>query len=159
MQLDEYDLHDQRAAMAVLDAERKARGVPTSEIKKRHGVSMNSVYAWRAHTRTPHLQRFVSLATTLGFDVIMRRIAEPRDEYDLRDQRAAIAVLDAERKARDMALGDMEDKSGVSVNSVYAWRSCVRSPLLCNAVAIAETFGFEIFMRRRPEGSKSDAAA
>jgi predicted transcriptional regulator len=71
------------------------------------------------------------------------------DEYNLRDQRAAMAALDAERRRSGMSLGDMEEKSGVSVNSVYAWRSCARSPTLCNAVAIAETFGFEIIMRRK----------
>lgn len=71
------------------------------------------------------------------------------DEYNLRDQKTAMAALDRERKARRMSLGDMEERSGVSVNSVYAWRSCSRSPTLCNAVAIAETFGFEIVMRRK----------
>ena len=70
-------------------------------------------------------------------------------EYNLRNQSAAMAVLNEERKRLGMSLGDMEEKSGVSVNSVYAWRSCARSPTLCNAVAIAETFGFEIIMRRK----------
>jgi len=74
---------------------------------------------------------------------------EGQDEFNLRDQKTAMAALDAERRARGMSLGDMEEKSGVSVNSVYAWRSCARSPTLCNAVAIAETFGFEIVMRRK----------
>lgn len=72
------------------------------------------------------------------------------NEYNMADQRAAMAALDEERRSRGMSLGDMEERSGVSVNSVYAWRSCARSPTLCNAVAIAETFGFEIIMRRKP---------
>lgn len=70
-------------------------------------------------------------------------------EYNLRDQRTAMAALDEERKARSMSLGEMEDRSGVSVNSVYAWRSCARSPTLFNVVALAETLGFEIVMRRK----------
>ncbi len=70
-------------------------------------------------------------------------------EYNLRDQRAAMAALDDERRTRGMSLAEMEDRSGVSVNSVYAWRSCARSPTLFNVVALAETLGFEIVMRRR----------
>ncbi len=71
------------------------------------------------------------------------------DEYNMRDQRTALAALDAERYRQKMSLGDMESRSGVSVNSVYSWRACIRSPTLGNLVALAETFGFEIIMRRR----------
>ena len=70
-------------------------------------------------------------------------------EYNLRDQREAMAALDAERRSQKMSLGDMEDRSGVAFNSVYAWRSGSRSPTLVNMVAIAETFGFEVVMRRK----------
>ncbi|XUY27602.1 helix-turn-helix domain-containing protein [Agrobacterium sp. rho-8.1] len=76
--------------------------------------------------------------------------SEPaKNEYNLSDQRTAMAALDRERVTHGMSLGDMEEKSGVSVNSVYAWRNCQRSPHLCNIVAIAETFGFEVVMRRK----------
>lgn len=70
-------------------------------------------------------------------------------EYNLKDQGAVMAAIYAERDRLGVSLGDMEQRSGVSVNSVYAWRKCQRSPTLCNMVAIAETFGYEIIMRRK----------
>ncbi|TCM71909.1 helix-turn-helix transcriptional regulator [Rhizobium sp. BK068] len=67
-------------------------------------------------------------------------------EYDLADQRTAMNALSRERVLLGMELGDMEEKSGVSVNSFYAWRSAGRSPQLANLVAVAQTLGFEIVM-------------
>jgi DNA-binding phage protein len=68
------------------------------------------------------------------------------DAFDLADQRTAMNALSRERVAIGMELGDMEGKSGVSVNSFYAWRSEERSPQLANLVAVAQTLGFEIVM-------------
>lgn len=78
---------------------------------------------------------------------------EGPQEFNMSDQKTALAVLNEERLRLGMSLGEMEDRSGVSVNSVYAWRSCVRSPTLVNIVAVAETFGFEVIMRRRENGA------
>ena len=73
----------------------------------------------------------------------------PSDEFNLSNQRAAFVALEAERRSLGMSLKQMEELSGVSVNSVYAWRSCARSPTIDNAVKIAETFGYEIILRRK----------
>lgn len=69
--------------------------------------------------------------------------------YDLKDTTAAMLALDKERLAKGMSLADMEEKSGISLNSFYAWRSKSRTPALCNIVALSQTFGFEVIMRRR----------
>jgi predicted xylose isomerase-like sugar epimerase len=70
----------------------------------------------------------------------------PEGQYNLADQRAAMDALYHARIALGISLGDMEAKSGVSVNSFYAWRSVQRSPQLANLVALAQTLGFEIVM-------------
>lgn len=70
-------------------------------------------------------------------------------EFSLSDQRLTFAVLEAERCRLGMTIFDMEHRSGVAAASVYSWRKCARSPMLCNVVAIAETFGFEVVMRRK----------
>lgn len=71
------------------------------------------------------------------------------DEFNLRDQVPAILALNEERQRLGMSLGDMEDKSGVSVGSVYAWRGGNRSPQVHMLIALAETLGFEVVMRRK----------
>lgn len=72
------------------------------------------------------------------------------DEFNLRDQQvAAILHLNEERQRQAMSLGDMEERSGVSIGSVYAWRSGKRSPQMHMLVALAETFGFEVVMRKK----------
>lgn len=71
------------------------------------------------------------------------------DEFNLKDQQRAMAVLDSERKRLFMSLLDMEERSGVSVNSFWHWVRLRRSPSLFNLIAVAETFGFEVIMRRK----------
>lgn len=71
------------------------------------------------------------------------------DEINLADQRAAFKHLEAERRRVGMQLAEMHEASGVSVNSVYAWRSCARSPTVDNMCKIAEAFGYEVVMRRK----------
>lgn len=75
--------------------------------------------------------------------------AELQDEFDLTNQRKAMAALDAERKRKRMFVADMEDKSGVSANTFYAWRGGMREPTLGHLVALAQTLGFDVIMRRR----------
>lgn len=70
-------------------------------------------------------------------------------EHNLNDLPAAMARLEEERRRRGMTLGDMEEKSGVSTNSFYAWRSGYRAPQLPLLVALAQTLGFEVYIRRR----------
>ncbi|WP_425341034.1 helix-turn-helix domain-containing protein [Agrobacterium larrymoorei] len=70
-------------------------------------------------------------------------------EFNLRDQVPAILAINAERQRQGMSLGDMEERSGVSVGSVYAWRSGKRSPQTHMLVALAGTLGYEIIMRRK----------
>jgi transcriptional regulator with XRE-family HTH domain len=75
-------------------------------------------------------------------------------EYDLRDQRAAMMALEAQRQQLRLFHNDVETKSGVSTNSVFSWRHGARSPGLGNLVALAQTLGFEIVMRRRDPGGE-----
>ncbi|RWC28114.1 MAG: XRE family transcriptional regulator [Mesorhizobium sp.] len=71
------------------------------------------------------------------------------DEFDLCNQRRAMAALNAERKRVGMPIAHMEDKSGVSMNSFYAWNGGQREPTLGCLVAVAQTLGFDVVMRRR----------
>lgn len=70
-------------------------------------------------------------------------------EFNLKDQRQGIAALFQERVAAGLSLDDWEGKSGVSMNSAYAWRLGDRAPLLFNIVALAEAVGFELILRKR----------
>lgn len=85
----------------------------------------------------------------------MRHEAEPPTldpvEFDLTDQRKAMRVLNEERQSIGMNVRDLEAKSGVSVSSFYAWQCNLRSPNLANMIALAQTLGFEVVMRRRSE--------
>lgn len=75
-------------------------------------------------------------------------------EYVTEGQCDLMAILAAERKAQGIHLNDLEEKSGVSVNSFYAWRKLVRSPQMHLLVAVAETLGFDVFViRAEPKAS------
>lgn len=71
-------------------------------------------------------------------------------EYDALSQRSIMTAINDERQRRGMSLASMEEKSGVSANSFYAWLNCKRSPSLVNIVALAQTFGFIIILRKDP---------
>ncbi|MGZ2374915.1 DNA-binding phage protein [Sinorhizobium medicae] len=148
----DMNLSDQRYAMALLDAMRTERKISLSGLRSYSEVAPNSFIKWRDGSRSPSLSSFIRLAESFGFEILMVRRASGDDgeeRYELRDQSGALNVLESERCARRMSFGEMEAKSGISTTAFYAWRSCERSPLLCNAVAIAETFGFRIIMRRK----------
>lgn len=142
----EFNLMRQKEAFQAIDETRRSLGISLSQAWKHHGICINSLYAWQSGIRTPSLKNLIKVADTFGFDVLMVR--EP-DCFDLKDTEAAMLALDKERLARRMSLTDMEEKSGVSLNSFYAWRSGSRTPALCNIVALSQTFGFEVIMRRR----------
>jgi transcriptional regulator with XRE-family HTH domain len=61
----------------------------------------------------------------------------------------AMNALFQERIIRGLSLLDIEDRSGVSFNSMYSWRGERCSPTLFMFVALAESFGFEVIMRRK----------
>lgn len=69
------------------------------------------------------------------------------DEFNLCDQKQAMAALAMEREARGISLGDLEEKSGVSTNSFYAWRTGYRAPQLPLLVALAGALGGEVILR------------
>ncbi|MBZ9821936.1 MAG: hypothetical protein E5X76_28770 [Mesorhizobium sp.] len=71
------------------------------------------------------------------------------DEFDLSQQRRAMSALQAERQRIAMPVAVMELKSGVCMNSFYAWHGGLREPTLGCLVAVAQTLGFDIIMRRR----------
>lgn len=79
----------------------------------------------------------------------MTTAPEETDEFDLNQQRRAMSALHAERRRIAMSIADMEQKSGVSMNSFYAWHGGQREPTLGCLVAVAQTLGFDIIMRRR----------
>lgn len=143
---EEFNLMRQKEAFQAIEQARRSRGVSISDVWRRYGICINSLYAWSSGQRTPSLKNLIKVADAFGFDVLMVRGAEV---YDLKDTTAAMHALDKERLARRMPLTDMEEKSGVSLNSFYAWRSKARTPALCNIVALSQTFGFEVIMRRR----------
>jgi transcriptional regulator with XRE-family HTH domain len=143
----EVNLRRQAEAMAAIDAERKARGMSMSQMAREARLSSNSYSEWLARKRDPSLSKLVQLARVFGFDVVMRRADF---ETDMQDVPAAINIIAAARKSRQWSLSDMEERSGISLNSFYGWRKCQRDPALSNFVALAETFGFEVVMRGRP---------
>lgn len=143
----EYNLSRQREAFGAIESEWQARAITRHEAWREMGICLNSFYAWRSGSRSPALRNMVKIADAFGFQVIMRRGAT---EYDLADQVAAMVALNAERRAIAMSLADMEERSGVSANTFYAWLSGSRSPALFNLVAISQTFGFEVIMRGKP---------
>ncbi len=147
----DMNLSDQRHAMALLDVMRTEKKISLSGLRSFSEVAPNSFIKWRDGSRSPSLSSFIRLAASFGFEILMVRRASGAGEerYELRDQSRALNVLESERCQRRMSFGEMEAKSGISTTAFYAWRSCERSPLLCNAVAIAETFGFRIIMRRK----------
>ncbi|RWF64108.1 hypothetical protein [Mesorhizobium sp.] len=71
------------------------------------------------------------------------------DEFDLSQQRRAMSALQAERQRLSMPVAVMELKSGVCMNSFYAWHGGLREPTLGCLVAVAQTLGFDVIMRRR----------
>jgi hypothetical protein len=83
---------------------------------------------------------------------ISTKIAQGKlpEAYDLSNQRAAMVALGEERSRRGLQVLDMEMKSGVSMNTFYAWSNGNRSPTLGNLVALAQTLGFRIVMVREP---------
>lgn len=140
-----YDLTNPRAAFAAIDSERKRLKLPISAVEASAKVASNSFYSWLKLERSPTIRKIAPTAKAFGFALVVRKGAA---EFDLSDQCAAMTALDDERGAMGMSLGDMEDKSGVSVNSFYYWKSGKRSPQLVNLVALAQTLGFEVIMRR-----------
>lgn len=74
-------------------------------------------------------------------------------ELDLSDQVAALTFLHQIRVDLGMSLGDMEDKSGISITSFYVWKSGARSPQLANLVALSQTLGFDVMASGRSGGA------
>ena len=70
-------------------------------------------------------------------------------EFNMCDPRPAMRAIEAERKERGVDLKTMADITGVSINSVYAWRAGERSPMVSHLVKFADAMGFEIVMRRK----------
>lgn len=74
--IQETNLNDQRRAMAALFKEREAVGITTRDLEKQSGVSFNAVSTWRHGLCAPTLDKFIALAETLGFEVVLRRKQE-----------------------------------------------------------------------------------
>lgn len=70
-------------------------------------------------------------------------------EFNLCDPRPAMNAIEMERKERGVHLKTMADITGISINSVYAWRAGSRSPMVSHLVQFADVMGFEIVMRRK----------
>lgn len=147
MLADEFNLKDQRAAMAAIYDERRKVGMSLSDMEQKSGVSTNSFYAWRKEQRSPALVNAVAIAETFGFEIVMR--CGDR-ELNLSNQREAMTGLDAELRNRGLPpLAGSCKASGIAMNSAYAWLSCARSPTISTLVRLADNFGFQIVMRRK----------
>jgi len=136
----------QTDAMRAMTHVRNRLAVSTKEMCDRAGITTNSVHAWTRGGRSPILSRFLKLAASHGYDVVL--LAANGETTDFRDLTACICRIDRERRAKGVGLHDMELRAGVSFRSFYAWRNKQRSPNLANIVALAETFGFSVIMRR-----------
>lgn len=147
----DVNLCDQRAAMRVLFSERDRTGVGNKELRDRSRVAINSAQYWLAGKAAPTLGRLVSFAAALGYSVILVKTpggGGTDDEINLSDQRSALDRLFAERTRIGMSIFDLEARSGISVNTMYAWRAEKREPALGNLVALANVLGFEIVLRK-----------
>ena len=83
----------------------------------------------------------------------MTDASKPNDDapeaYDLNHQQVeAMLALDRERQRLGWNVRDLEARSGISVSSMYAWQANLRSPNLANVVALAQTLGFDVVMRK-----------
>ncbi|SHL71614.1 hypothetical protein SAMN05444389_1014 [Paracoccus solventivorans] len=150
--MSEINLSDQRAAMALLFAERDRLGVRPESLRKRGRVAINSAQYWLRGDASPSIRNLVSFASALGFDVFLVQTprasgAGPR-EISLTDQRGAMAALFAEKDRAGLTVFDLEVKSGISAKAAYSWRAGRQSPALANLVALAQALGFEIILRR-----------
>lgn len=66
-------LADQIAAFAVLDEERRCRGMSLDAVASSAGVSVSGWCAWRSGDKSPAIRHLVDLADALGFEIVMRR--------------------------------------------------------------------------------------
>lgn len=144
----EINLRRQGEAMSAIDKMRTDLGMSLTETARLGRVAAASYVQWSARSRDPGLSRFVRLAKAFGFEVVM---TGHDVEFDLLDVPAAMNAIALQRKARGWVLAEMADRSGVSVNCFYYWRSMKRDPSLSNFIALAETFGFTVIMRRRED--------
>lgn len=148
----EISLSNPVAAMTLLVAGQVKRRISAKDLWARSGVSAGAVNLWLKGKAAPTLGRFVSYAAALGYSVFLVKSpgtgAPEADEICLSDQKAAMERLFAERTRIGMSIWDLEARSGISTKSLYCWKDGSRAPALGNLVALAETLGFEIVMRR-----------
>jgi len=71
------------------------------------------------------------------------------EEIDLANRRAAMAALVKEREIKHMTLLDISWDSGVSWDAVRSWAQGRREPTMGNLIAVAQTLGFEIILRKK----------
>lgn len=71
-------------------------------------------------------------------------------EFNMSHQVAeAMAHIDKERRNLNISLLEVQERSGISVNSTYAWRGQMRSPTIEKLIPYIELFGFELVLRRK----------
>ncbi|WP_127075973.1 helix-turn-helix domain-containing protein [Rhodomicrobium lacus] len=144
--LTEISLTNQRPAIAALFEARRRIGIRNDELRARSGVAINSAQYWLAGRSAPTMGNLVAFARALGFEVVLRRERPPACEMAFNDQSDVMAMLLAERKRLGMSFLDLESRSGISVNAMFAWRAGA-SPQLANLVAFAGALGFEVVLR------------
>jgi len=71
-------------------------------------------------------------------------------EISLSDRAQAIAALVKAREEKHITLLEFGWVSGVSWDAVRSWASGRREPTMGNLVAVAESLGFEIILRKNP---------
>ncbi|WP_062114019.1 helix-turn-helix transcriptional regulator [Aureimonas sp. AU40] len=148
---DSVNLVRQIDALHALTIVRIERGMSSRSLCELANLSSNSIAEWRRGRRAPQLSNFIRLAQTLGYEVVL---VDGKDAAtDFRDLTACIDRIDVERRAKKVGLYEMELQAGVSVRTYYSWWNEDRIPTIANLVALAETFGFSVIMRRVPVGT------
>ena len=143
---DVVNLVRQTDALDAIALARIERGLSWDDLCASASLSRNSVAVWRRGRRSPILSKFEPLARALGYSVELED--HKGQVVSLGDLPACIERINIDRRLMGVGLYEMEYRSGVSFRSFFAWRNGERSPTLANIVAVAETFGFSVVMRR-----------
>ncbi len=145
---EEWNLKDQRGAMAAIFRERRNQSVSFLDMEDDSGVSVCSAFNWLNGERSPILPNFVALAQTFGFEVVMRSKLEPDEWYDVSNLTRAMQAIDVPRRQMSLTTKAFRELTCVAVNSFYAWYRRDRDPTLRKFVQLIEPLGFELVMTR-----------
>ncbi|WP_442935572.1 helix-turn-helix domain-containing protein [Nitratireductor sp. CH_MIT9313-5] len=112
------------------------------------GVSSNSIYSWIKGKRSPCIRTLIRLAEAVGYELIIIDGGAPETVVaSCENMRTAMSLLFDARRARGITMEELSARSGVSLNSLYAWQNESQSPQLQLLVAVAHTLRFRVILR------------